>query len=315
VNETISVVIPAYNSEKFLEKAVRSVIAQERLPEEILIIDDGSTDGTQRVAEELISGQKGAKPQIKYIRQANQGPAVARNTGLKNASGDYIAFLDADDSWLPERLKTQLAVFQTDPNAGLVCSGRVRVDETTGQRTLNCEGDKLSGDGYLDLWTYRNYITTSSVLARKRCLDEVGGFDEDPRVLGSEDAELWLRIAEKFKIVYVNKPLVEYLVREGGINRSNIQRSYKSAVFIIQKHEPEFRRRYENATSIVQNKWRRIYHAWGVTLFDNEQFGEAKAKFRTAMTFGKISPQTIRFYLLTLLGPSVLMVLKRWRTK
>ncbi len=311
MNETISVVIPTYNSQKFIIKATDSVLAQELLPDEILIVDDGSSDGTQTIIEKLIAGQQDKKPRIKYIRQANQGPAVARNTGINNASGDYIAFLDADDRWMPQRLKLQMEIFQDQPGAGLVCSGRFRIDESTGRRTLDCVGRTLSKDSYRDLWTKGNYVTTSSVLARKKCFDAVGGFDEDPRVLGSEDAEMWLRVAEKFALIYINEPLVEYLVRQNGMNRSNIQRAYESAIFAIQKHEPEFRRRYKDAGSVIQNRWGRVYHAWGVTLFDSEQFAQASAKFHKALTYRKLFPRTIRFYILTLLGPSVLMMLKR----
>lgn len=314
MSETISVVVPAWNSEAFIEKAAQSVLAQELLPDEIIIVDDGSADGTPAVVEKLIAGQKDKKPRIKYIRQANQGPAVARNTGVKNAAGDYIAFLDADDRWLPARLKKQMSVLRERPEAGMVCSGRLRVDESTGQKAIDCAGSKLSDDSYRDLWTRGNYVVTSTVLARKKCFDAVGGFDEDPRALGSEDAEMWLRIAEKYPIIYINEALVEYLVRQGGINRSNIRRSYESAAFIIRKHEPEFRRRYQDAAPVIRDKWGRVYQAWGMTLFDNEEFKEAKIKFLASMALEKFSLRTIRFYLLTLLGPSVLMMLKRSKT-
>jgi glycosyltransferase involved in cell wall biosynthesis len=278
-------------------------------------VDDGSTDGTRTVAEKLVAGQQGQKPLIKYIRQANQGPAVARNTGIKNATGDYIAFLDADDRWLPARLKKQMSVLRGRPDVGLVCSGRIRVDETTGRKVIDCAGAKLSDDSYRDLWTRGNYVVTSTVLARKQCFQEVGGFDEDPRVLGCEDAEMWLRIAGRFAIAYVNEPLVEYLVRQGGMNRSNIQRSYESAIFAIQKHETEFRARYADAGSIIRQRWGCIYYHWGLSLFDAGQFALAKEKFWKALTLHKYSWPMINFYLLTLLGSPLLGTLKQCKKR
>lgn len=315
MNETISVIIPAYNAEQYIRAAIQSVLAQTHPAQEIIIVDDGSTDGTRQAVEELQKQRGSDAPVIRYIYQQNQGPAAARNTGIKNAVGDYVAFLDADDRWLPARLERQMAVLRTRPDAGLVCSGRLRVDEFTGRKTIDCAGSKFSfsNDSYRDLWTHGNYVVTSSVLARKRCLEEAGGFDEDPRVLGSEDAEMWLRVAEKFQIVYVNEPLVEYLVRQGGMNRSNIQRSYESAIFVLQKHEARFRARYADAASVIRRCWGRLYHAWGLALFDAEQFALAGEKFRKALTLGDYSWTTIKFSLLTLLKPPLLVAFKRWK--
>ncbi len=313
MNKTISVIIPAYNAEKYIRAAVQSVLEQTHPVHEIIIVDDGSTDGTRHAVEELQKQRGADAPVIRYILQQNQGPAAARNTGIKNAAGDYIAFLDADDRWLPARLKRQMAVLRTRPDVGLVCSGRFRVDEATGRKAIDCGGFKLSHDSYRDLWTQGNYVVTSSVLARKRCLEEAGGFDEDPRVLGSEDAEMWLRIAEKFQILYVNAPLVEYLVRQGGMNRSNIQRSYESAIFAIQKHETEFRKRYKDAACVMQKKWGNLYENWGLALFDAEQFALAGEKLRKALTLGSYSWTTIKFSLLTLLEPPLLAAFKRWK--
>ncbi len=315
MSETISVIIPAYNAEKYIRAAVQSVLDQTRPVHEIIIIDDGSTDGTRQAVEEIQKQRGTGMPVLRHIFQQNQGPAVARNTGIKNAAGDYIAFLDSDDYWLPARLKKQMEVFRARPEAGLVCSGRFRVDETTGRKTIDCAGSKFSNDSYRDLWTQGNYVVTSSVLARRRCLEEAGGFDEDSRLLGGEDADMWLRVAEKFQIVYVNEPLVGYLVRTSGLNRSNIQRSYEAAIFAIQKHEMEFRRRYTDASSVIRRRWGSTYYAWGVTLFDAEQFAQARTKFAMAWKFHGLSIQTLRFYLLTLLGPNVLGVLKMWKKR
>ena len=311
----ISVVIPAYNAAAFIEGAVNSVLAQSLLPEKIIIVDDGSTDETERVVQRLVCERRGQPPCLQYVRQDNQGPSAARNRGIQCAAGEYIAFLDADDRWLPSKLKAQMDVFQTRPEAGLVCTGRFRVEETTGRRLADCVGRTLSHDGYRDLWTRGNYVVTSSAVVRRHCFEELDGFDEDPRALCSEDVDMWLRVAAQFPVVYINEPLVEYLVRAGGINRSNIRRAYESAAFVLRKHEGEFRWRYPDADTVIQRKWGRHYHHWGLTLFDLEQFADAKQKFQAALKFRRFDVQTLRFYLLTMLGPELLASLKHWKRK
>jgi glycosyltransferase involved in cell wall biosynthesis len=111
MSATVSVIIPVYNGERFLAEALQSVIEQTYTPSEIIVVDDGSTDGTAAVAQ--------AFP-VRYLYQANQGPSAARNAGVQRSSGEIIAFLDADDIWMPEKLAKQLAVLDDDERVGLV---------------------------------------------------------------------------------------------------------------------------------------------------------------------------------------------------
>ena len=109
---SISVIIPVFNGEEFLERAIQSVLDQDLQPDELIVVDDGSTDQTASIARRY--------PKIKYIYQANQGPPAARNHGLEKAKGELIAFLDADDQWLPQKLSQQVAFLQSNPAIGYV---------------------------------------------------------------------------------------------------------------------------------------------------------------------------------------------------
>ena len=196
---TISVVIPTYNRARFLGKAVASVRAQTYPCFEIVIVDDGSTDDTAQVVATLGAG-------IRYISQANAGPAAARNFGIQEARGDLVAFLDTDDRWLPEKIARQVAILQTEPAVALVGAdmaiedeaGALQVASNFELRGLQPFFARLDNGPVPDaprLLLKVNFINTSTVLARREVLQALSGFD--PRLRYGEDLELWLRIAAR----------------------------------------------------------------------------------------------------------------------
>ncbi len=219
----ISIVIPAWNAAATLDRAVESVLAQkvcdgagnksengavrslagdpDAFPLEIIIVDDGSTDTTGAVADELARRNPG---HIHVIHQKNSGPAAARNAGMAAARGEYVAFLDADDQWLPDKLERQLGILKTDLELDLVCT------------TMNDKKFLLRPEQFT--LSFRellpnNIVYTSSVVARKSALTAAGAFNEAR--MCSEDFELWLRIAHRGKIMVLNKPLVRYMKGRG----------------------------------------------------------------------------------------------------
>ena len=141
----ISVIIPTYNSAVFLPEAVESVLSQTFLPQEVIVVDDGSTDNTEDVLEPF-------RRRIHYIRQENQGPAVARNRGIAEAKGDLIAFLDADDVWVPEKTEIQVKVLRENPRIGLVHSYFDRLDMAEQRIMPRHEMKGFSGDCYLQFF-------------------------------------------------------------------------------------------------------------------------------------------------------------------
>ncbi len=313
--ETISVIIPAYNAEKYIRAAIQSVLDQTHPVHEIIIVDDGSTDGTRQAVEELQKTGGADAPAIRYIYQQNQGPAVARNTGITAATGGYIAFLDSDDTWLPRKAEKQVDAFKQDPVTGLVCTGRVRIEEQTLKREVNCLGDKLTGNGYKDLWEKGNFITTSSVIAKKECFEHTGLFDVSKDVLGSEDMDMWYRIAERYKVTYINEPLVQYLARRSGFNRSNIERAYASAAAVIQKHQHVLAKYYPNDKDILRRKWSNFYWNFGLTLLDCRDPKGAHIQFKKNLGYSPFSLRAVAYYLLTLLNPDLVLQLKKLKQR
>lgn len=199
----ISVIISTFNRKDLVLEAITSVLAQEPKNYEIIVVDDGSTDGTADFLTSL-------KLPIEIISQENSGVANARNRGIKEARGQYLAFLDSDDLWLPGILKTQLEYLSSHPNAPLVYvdqhieikGKRIKATRFTMKNFTHEEMSKF------DLPTFaRSYpIHISSVMARSNLFREVGYFNENLKM--HEDTDMWNRISEKYNIGYIKAPLV-----------------------------------------------------------------------------------------------------------
>lgn len=202
----VSVVIPAYNCERFISTAIESVLGQTYGDYEIIVVNDGSTDKTDEVLSRYAS-------KIKKIYQPNKGPAEARNTGIANSEGGYIAFLDQDDAWLPEKLRMQVEVMEKNNKLGLVYTDTyVLKDKEFGNADCLCRRSFQTRQPHrgsvIEYLFLDNFIATSSVMVRKECFSEIGMFD--PSVVPSEDYDRWLRIAADYEIDFVDAPLVKF---------------------------------------------------------------------------------------------------------
>jgi glycosyltransferase involved in cell wall biosynthesis len=206
----VSVIIPTYNREKIITRAIDSVFAQTYRDFEIVVLDDGSQDNTRAVAQAY-------GPKVHYFYQDNKGIAGARNAGMHQTAGDYIAFLDSDDYWLPGKLEQQMALFSQHPEYGMVgCQcGSVQIDGT--YREKNRPGK--SGWILYDLFN-KNFIRTSSAVITRACLEKVGGFDETLRE--GEEYDYWLRIAAEFAIGFINEPLTVYVDNTDGMSTDSL---------------------------------------------------------------------------------------------
>src|SRR5688572_16670897 len=205
---TVSVVIPTYNYGRFIGIALRSVLEQTLPPSEIIVVDDGSTDGTG----EVVAGFGNA---VRYIRQDNAGVCAARNRGVAESSGELIAFLDADDIWEPTTLEKQTARFTEDDMIGLVHCGIREFDSDSGE-TLEL---KLLGgeDGVADnllLWEGATIPGPGAGMVSRKAFDAVGGFDAGMKV--GEDWDFCYRIARKFRVGFVAEPLVNYRIHQAA---------------------------------------------------------------------------------------------------
>jgi glycosyltransferase involved in cell wall biosynthesis len=221
----VSVVIPAYNAMAYLPETVESVLQQSFTDFELLIINDGSSDHIVQWASQLTD------PRLKLISQQNQGLPGARNTGITHAQGEYIAFLDADDLWEPTKLEKQLQCFQANPNAGVVYTWTVLVDEY-GQPTGRIFASQAEGNVWLQLLETDVISNGSSAMVRRDCFQVVGLFDRS--LTSAEDLDMWLRIAEKYPFAVVKEPLTLYRQYATSMSK-NRQRMFQNLQTVIDK--------------------------------------------------------------------------------
>jgi glycosyltransferase involved in cell wall biosynthesis len=192
----VSTVIPAFNAEDHIVEAVSSALGQQGVASEVIVVDDGSTDDTWRLLETF--GES-----IRRVRQANAGPARARNQGARLARGEWLAFLDADDVWRPEKLLQQLAA--ADSETGMVYTDRLNFGDCERLKSRQSDGVRLyHGDAFVQL-LQDNFVTLSSVMMRRSVFEDLGGFDET--MAASEDWDLWLRYAARGPIGLCRQPL------------------------------------------------------------------------------------------------------------
>ena len=225
MNPTVSVVIPAYNCASFIRNTLDTVFQQTCKDYEVVVVDDGSTDNTM----EVLSGYG---DRIKLIRQGNKGNSAARNTAIRNSSGEYIAFLDHDDLWLPEKLEKQMSVLKADKSIGLVYSDGYVVDSNGSIITTFFESAlPQRGEVTQKLFMYY-FLPLLSVLVKKDLVIQAGCFPEDLRIC--EEWELFLKISEKAKMEYVDEKLVKYVVHDGNQSR-NRELSKTEEIAVMQR--------------------------------------------------------------------------------
>jgi glycosyltransferase involved in cell wall biosynthesis len=200
---TVSVIIPTFNRAIDLKNAIESVLNQTFQDFELIVVDDASTDATSDVVPSIHDDR------IKYLRHETQkGGAAARNTGIINSTCDYIAFLDDDDEWFPEKLARQMALLLASPqHIGCVYTGYVTVDRGSGKKMGKMVPSKR-GDLSKELLIGNRIGGTSSILIKRKCLDKVGLFDE--RLPSFQDYDLWIRISKSFHFEYIKDPLLNY---------------------------------------------------------------------------------------------------------
>lgn len=222
---SISIVVPCYNQARYLGQAIESALRQTRPAAEVLVIDDGSTDDTAVVAARYF-------PNIRYIRQSNQGLSGARNTGIRAAQGDYVGFLDSDDLWLPNFINTLSPMLDANPSLGAVYGGSQFVDESLRplvQRSTRVVPPNQLHDALVD----GEWFPPCCVLARRSAFDRVGLFVEMLRA--SEDWEMWLRISADYPIAGTSEIVSLYRMHSDNMTRDP-ERMYQSQLAVARKH-------------------------------------------------------------------------------
>jgi glycosyltransferase involved in cell wall biosynthesis len=205
----VSVIIPTYNGSRYLLGAVKSVLDQNYPDMEIIVVDDGSTEDICSVLDPFLD-------RIIYLRQDNAGVGAARNMGIRKAKGKYVAFLDDDDLWLPGNIKSLVQLLDNDHQCALAYSYPTLIDEN-GEEISNERPSRMpSGDVYLELLRKNRINTASVTMLRRSILEEVGYFNTD---IISEDWDLWLRIARKYRVLFCDKMIVCYRIRSNSLSK------------------------------------------------------------------------------------------------
>lgn len=194
----ISVIIPTYNRKHTLQRAIDSVLAQTFKPFEIIIVDDGSKDGTK---EWLLQNY----PSVQYIHQPNNGVSSARNKGIQISQGSWIALLDSDDEWMPEKLEYQSRFIELNRDSSFCHTNEIWI--RNGVRVNQMKKHKKYGGDIFKHCLDICRISPSSSIIKKDVFEEVGAFDESLTVC--EDYDLWLRVTAKFNILFLDEPLIK----------------------------------------------------------------------------------------------------------
>lgn len=247
----IDVIIPVFNGEHYVAASIDSVLRQTLSPQRIIVVDDGSTDGTEAA---VLALSERSSIEIVYLKKVNGGPNSARNMGLRKATSEFVAFLDADDCWYPEKLARQAEKFrQGPPGLGVVYCAYELIGENgkpLGVPSMPID-KRLKGDIFRRLLLANTVMgSASAVLIRRACFGVVGEFDEGLRI--GEDWDMWLRLAEKFAFEFVDEELV--MIRKHPASaQSNEEYAFR--------HELAF---YDKWARLLP--WCRVPWRWAVTI-------------------------------------------------
>jgi glycosyltransferase involved in cell wall biosynthesis len=236
-NPEVSVILPTYNRAHLIKRAIQSVLNQTYQNFEIIVVDDGSTDNTE---EEVVRNLNNKK--IRYIRHnENKGAASARNTGIKVARGEFIAFQDSDDEWSINKLERQMEVFKNAPlEVGVVYTGGwlIRDNERTHRPLFTTK--QREGSIYKELFEWRiTRLTTPATIVKKECFNRVGMFDE--RLSRFIDWDLWLRISKYYEFKYIAEPLVTQYYTPASIS-ADLNVYIEARKLILEKYAEEFKK-------------------------------------------------------------------------
>ena len=227
----VSVVLPAYNVREHIGEAIRSILAQDVPDLEIVVVDDGSRDGTADLVAQ-------AFPQVRLFRKENGGAATARNRGMREARGEFVAFLDSDDVWLPGKLKAQIAHLDAHPEVGLVCSGFSHwLPDEDGvfpdPSGLHLDASQVGIDRECSGWVYHklllgNFVWTSTVVMRRSLIAKIGDFDESLRL--GQDYDYFLRAARETEIHRLAGTMALYRKHRGSATARGADANYGAQV-------------------------------------------------------------------------------------
>lgn len=299
---TVSVIIPTYNRAHLIGRAIQSVLNQTYQDFEIIIVDDASIDNTEEVVKSF------SNKRIRYIRlkENSGGSAAPRNTAIKIARGEYIAFQDSDDEWLPEKLEKQIRVFEkVSPEVGIVYTDMWTVDKN-GKKKYWHSPRRMPEDGiiYREVLGYRLMnIGISSAMIRGSCFDKVGLFDE--RMPRHQDLEFFIRLSKYYLFYHINEPLIKYF-DIGERLSSNNKALITATELILEKHFEDIKKDRKLLS--------KHYYDIGNTLFQQGEMDHGRSYILQAIKTYPCNFKALVAAFISLFGPRIYkMVVKAKR--
>lgn len=299
----VAVIIPCYNARNTISKTLDSVLSQTYKLFKIYVVNDGSTDDTLDI---LHAYQKKNSEKIYVVSQQNQGQAAARNKGIQSSQEAYIAFIDSDDLWHPEKLEKQRLVFAKH-DIGMCYTQGVEIDEQENQIDIIHVNPSYRGRCFEKL-IISNNIVASSVMIRRSVLDRVGMFDTG---LGAcENWDLWLRISRSFFIDFLDEPLTSYRIHSGNMSQ-NSDKMYKNREKVLEKHLFDALR--GGTPDLIKTAYHRHHKLFALQLIQNLRLTEARKQLLRALTYNRLDAQLYKLILKTCLGKTVIALARKLR--
>jgi glycosyltransferase involved in cell wall biosynthesis len=301
----VTVVVPTYNRGQFVAEAIQSVLEQTFRDFELIVVDDGSTDDTTAVVGCFTD------PRLHYVYQTNQERSAARNHGLRLAQGEYVAFLDSDDVWLPTKLEHQVTLLDARPAVGLVYTGAYIFE---GQRTFTEQRPRWRGQALKALLMEDNVVcgSASTALVRRACFDRVGGFDENLRAC--EDWDMWLRIvAAGYEFDFVPQPLARCRVHGTNTQKDAEKMARATRTFFAKVlAQPAYFASGEISRTRVQSLMELMV---GRAYYIARQMAIARRHFLRSLWFYPLQGRAVEYLLRSLLGTRMTEVMRGWRNR
>lgn len=272
---TVSTIIPAFNCEKYIKETVESVFSQTHKDIELIVVDDCSTDDTGKIL-------KAFGPRVICVRQEkNAGPTIARNRGIEMAKGKYVAFLDHDDIWAPTKLEKQIGLLEGDPDVALVYSDSFSLNASDSKTGTLFRAVRPERGFVFESLLFNHFIATSSVVIRKKVFDEIGKFNE--RYFISQDFDLYLRIAERHKIDFVDEPLFKYRAHPGGLSTKRRKLTLQEAIEISKRYRDKFLRSNPGLARKLDRRIAKYMFYISIWLLDSSNRREAAGWYLNSM--------------------------------
>ena len=230
---TITAICPTFNSSNFIQRTLSSIISQERLPDELIISDDGSTDNTLDIIKNFFKKNCDNINCI-ILENSHKGPGAARNSAIRASTSDWIAFIDSDDTWEPMKLKNLEEHIIKDRKLNFLCHDEHWIKNGSIIKSVKYGSHYNPKTQLLSQLYIKNMFSTSAVICKKDLLIDYGLFDED--LLSSQDYELWLRLSTNINLKFIREFYGCYVIRSGNITSGNKLKRFKNEIFIALKY-------------------------------------------------------------------------------